>query len=294
MRCTFTLLGHHQWAQLAQAAGADEVVVFDLTHTRVVYPAGVVALALITHARAQRDSPTRIVPPNSDDVLTYLGRIDFFEQIHSSASVDGDISALDHHRRRPSRRFTELIAARDQGFDDVAEVVWKHLSDRSLEEARSIFPVFEELLTNIAEHSRPGSERPAHCFVHVQTYAHEVDLAFGDLGVGYLVTLQQNPELPPLADEMEALRGVLLNGYSRLGHQEDDRGGGLRHIHELVERLEGRMKLLSTDGLARTSPGEEQPGWQRDSDGGIRPSQLAAPFPGTMAWIQLPRTVTAG
>lgn len=289
METTFRLLGHYQWARFAEAAGADDPYVCDLTRTQVVYPPGVVGLTLVTHARGHAGRPTTIVPPDSRDVRNYLGRIDFFDQIHPSVDVAGDISELEHHRRRSSPRFTELIAARDQGFDDVAEVVWEHLSDRSLQEARAIFPAFDELLTNIAEHSDPESGRAAQCFVHVQTYAQDVGLAFGDLGVGYLRTLRRNPQLPALADETDALRGVLCHGYSRLAHEEEDRGGGLRHIHNLVGRLEGRMKLLSRDGIARTRPPPDQSSWRLNPERTIRLSRLTTPFPGTLAWIQMPR-----
>lgn len=286
MHGAFRFLGHHQWSELAKAAAAPELFVCDLSRTMVVYPPGVVALALITHARAEAGRATRLVlPPTNHDVLNYLGRIDFFEHIHPDTVLDGDVSSLSRHRRNPSSRFTELIAIREQGFGDVAEVVWTHLKEQSLEEAQSVFPAFEELLTNIAEHSAPGADRPARCLVQVQMYAGEVDLAFGDLGLGYLATLRQNPELPSLAVETEALRGVLVEGYSRLGHRDEDRGGGLRHVHDTVRRLEGRMELLSKDGLARA---DAEWGGRRGAGPEIRTERLPIPFPGTMAWIQLP------
>jgi hypothetical protein len=229
---------------------------------------------------------TRILPPGTDDVLTYLGRIDFFHSIHSDVAVHSDISKLAWHRRNPSHTFTVILAPSPDDFDLVADVVWRHLQQQSKDVARYSFAAFEELLTNIADHSNPISDVPAMSFVQVQMYAENVDLAFGDLGRGYLRTLRQNPELNTLENEREALAGVLLEGYSRLGHQEEDRGGGLRRIRQLVQRLDGRMKLLSTNGLAvtlsRTSSEPPPPP-------PVSTLLLPDAFPGTMAWIQLPR-----
>lgn len=288
MRCEFTFLGHHQWKQLSRGCRVDHLFICDLSGTVRVYPPGVVALALTAHYRAAEGRQTRILPPKDVDVLTYLNRIDFIEQIRPYAHVVGDLSWLKGHRRRSSEGFSELIAARDQRYEDVADVVWNHLQGEAPEEAQPTYSAFEELLANIEEHSAPSEDRPAHSFVQVQGYRQEIDLAFGDLGVGYRTSLRKNPDFRDLADETEALRGVLMDGYSRFGDREE-RGGGLRHVWQRVQRLDGRMKILSGDGLARSDAGDG--GAKTEISAGPAPdlSAISDAFPGTMAWIQLPR-----
>lgn len=289
MSSEFTYLGHRSWKRLSRGCLEERLFICDLRNTHRVYPPGVVALALVTHHRAANGRQTRIYPPVNDDVLTYLGRIDFFEQIHPDAHVAEDISWLDHHRRRSSEGFSELIAARDQRFGDVADVVWNHLQEEVPDQAQPTFDAFVELLMNIEQHSAPSADRPAHCFVQVQSYRQVIDLAFGDLGVGYRNSLQENPDLPELTGETDALRGVIVDGYSRLGHREE-RGGGLRHVWQRVCRLKGEMKILSGDGLAHTgsASGGATSREPRYTDPEL--CTIDARFPGTMAWIQLPRS----
>lgn len=289
MRRNVTFLGHKEWGPLSRACLDERLFTCDMRDTVRVYPPGVVALALVTHHRAASGWQTRIQPPEDDGVLTYLGRIDFFDQIHSDAHVVGDLSWLQGHRRRSSEGFSELIAARDQRFDDVAEVVWNHLQEEAPDEAQPTFTAFEELLSNIEQHSAPSQDQPAQSFVQVQAYQGEIDLAFGDLGVGYRASLRENPDLHALADEAEALRGVLVEGHSRFRNREE-RGGGLRYVARRVRGLRGRMKILSGDGLARCESGRDDraPGRQDRLDPKL--STIDDAFPGTMAWIQLPRS----
>jgi len=285
LRLRFDLLGHLYWGQLAGAADHEGPVTLDLGRTRVAYPPGIVAMALITHARGRRGRATELVPPASADVLNYLGRVDFFDRIHGSVDVHGDLTDLRSHRRNPSPTFTEILSPDGAGFAEVRDVVWHHLQQHPGDLALPAFAAFDELLSNIADHSAPSAERPATSFVQVQQYGQVIDLAFGDLGVGFLTSLGRNPTHQGLGSEREAVRRVLLQGLSGLSHESKDRGGGLRHIRQLVQRLGGRLKILSRDGLVASGDGGSGSPNSTVLSGGTLPSA----FPGCMAWIQLPR-----
>lgn len=253
----------------------------DLSNVKMATPAGVVSAILASHYRVSRGWITKIIVPKNKNVLNYLERVDFFAKLPESVALDRDISYLAQNSRNASDNFSEVMIPTEFGFDHVKDVVWMYLEQEIPDRVRYLYGAFEEVLENIQQHSDPnnlGSDRCAYSCVQVQIYAGAIQLAFGDLGVGFLSTLQQNPQHFDLADEAEALRGVLLQRFSRWSHQFSYRGGGLRRASEIVTKyFQGRLKVLSHCGVAIQENGEYSFGTTEH------------PFPGSLIWMRLPR-----
>lgn len=281
MERSFQYLGQAEWAALAQLAICADACCCDLRDVRCVYPPGVVALILLARHRAKSGLTTAVRAPLDQDVLNYLERIDALARLNGLVEFDRDLSRLASNRRNPASTFTEVLTPEDPEFENALELIWSHFEREVPAELPLVFSAFEEVFRNIGEHSDPARAGGAFCCVQVQVYEQAIELAFGDLGVGFLATLRANRQLPPLANETAALRGVLLHAYSR--HAHENRGGGLRRASDVVARLEGDFRVISRDGVGRRYRGE-----------GHRFSNIPHAFPGTLVWMRIPRPGTEG
>ena len=277
MKKTFSFLGQTEWPALSALANAEERCECDLSETRVAYPAGVVALVLTAVRQAEAGRPMSIRLPQSSDVSNYLERIDFFAKLSELAEFDPDPADLARNRRYPADTLTEVLTPEDEDFDAVLDLTWSHFRAETPETLTQFYSAFEEVLRNIRDHSRPDAV-PAFACVQVQVYRNSVEFAFGDLGVGFLATLRQNPELTGLRSESEAIESALVHWRSRLGHEDPDRGGGLRRAADVVQALGGEMKVLSGNGTGGVR-GHGRPAF----------GTLGMRFPGSLVWMKLPR-----
>jgi hypothetical protein len=259
-------------------ATCNELCTCDMREVICVYPPGVVGLVLMAQHRSTLGLPTRAVLPVSSDVLNYMERIDCLSRLAAHVEFDRDVSYLAGNRRFSATTFTEVLAPEDAEFAHAADVIWRYLEREVPAEVHLIFSAFEEVLKNIQDHSAPDRPGSAFCCIQVQVYDGAIELAFGDLGVGFLTTLRGNPRLPPLADEEAALRGVLLHGFSRLAHRQEHRGGGLRRASDVVARLRGSFKAISRNGMVLR--------YAADSH---RFCMTSHTFPGTLMWMRIPR-----
>lgn len=270
-------LGSGIWPSLARLARQPGVCEIDLRDVRMAYPPGTVGLLLLTQYRREHNLPTHIRCPRSTDVLNYLERIDFFAKAGACASFDADLEELSHHRRNPSDRFTEILTPSDEGFEEALTVIGGFLRKHFPEQADAAFRAFEEVLQNIDDHSAPGRD-PAYSCVQVQVFETGIELALGDLGVGFRASLSRNPNLAPFESEEEALRGALIHRYTRLPNNRA-RGGGLRHAVDTVRERGGIVRIRSRDGTVHNRP----------NSGRLAFDSVAHAFPGTLVAMQIPR-----
>lgn len=279
MQRSFYYLGIHGWSVFAELSAYTEPCICDLRKVLYVYPPGIVGLILMLHKRAGAGLPTEIMLPQNSDVLNYLERVDFLSKLPDDVKLDQDVSFLAYNQRNQSDYFSELLTPTNIDFDQVKNVIWSFLEREVSGEVHPIFGAFEEVLQNIQDHSDPSRNQAAYYCIQVQVYQGAIELAFGDLGVGFLATLRRNPELLHLQNEVSALRGALLYGYSRFAHEKVHRGGGLRRASQIiVNRFGGKFKVLSQNGEALQSQTDGQK---------FETTQHA--FPGTLVWMYIPR-----
>lgn len=267
-------IGSESWPELARLCQQAEPCVIDLRHTERVYPPGAVGLVLLARYRADLGHRTLFLPPVSDGLRAYLRRIDFFDNLEGLVDIEDDLSDTAHHRRNRSDRFTEILNVQE-GIDDALQVIWAFLKrEVSSDQLQSTYSAFDELLTNIDMHASLGQRTKTFACVQTQVYSNRIEMAFGDLGVGFLATLRANPLHRHLDSDEEALRGALENGISRF--HDEAHGDGLRRVALRTEALQGQLIVASKHGLAR---------WLR----GTRSYEsMSSPHPGTMTWIRIP------
>lgn len=262
---------------VVETMAAPEPCLLDLTPAQWVYPPGVVALTSLTKRRAELGLQTTIRVPRNVDTLTYLGRIDFFEHVSSAAAIDGDIEHLKAHSRNDSGSFTPLICVDPDGIEQLLHVLGKFLQRLAPQQFAKAYGAVDELLTNIHRHASLGLEEPTFACCQIQVYGtNRVELAFADLGVGYLASLKRNPEHTHLGSSEAALRGIVQRGLSRHHRPDETHGGGLRAVAQIARELGGDLRIITHDGEV----------WERWGRQGY--STLATPFPGTIAAAVLP------
>jgi hypothetical protein len=242
-----------------------------------VYPSGIVGLTLLLQHRAQKGRHTVLIPPQNEDVLSYLGRIDFFTHLPSEVEVQGNIEHLKGRRRRDSPRFTEILLPDNQGFSDVCAVVMRFLEQQVSSGWRRAYRAFEEVISNIDHHASFRLPGDVFSCAQVQVYTNRIELAFGDLGVGFLATLRANPAHAYLDSHKEALKGALARKYTRWHREDEHHGGGLHQIGKLLAEIGGRMEIVTYDGYVKQGP-----------SGRRNYNTWTIPFPGTLVWVRMP------
>lgn len=275
---SITYLGAESWRSFSQWAHDLGACTCDLAKTVQVYPPGVVALLLLARYRSEQGLATRIIPPQSADVLNYLERIDFFANVSTHAALTENVAYLQGNRRKHSGMFTELLTPTEHGFPEAKEVIWGFLKRFHIQHT-NVYSVFDEVLSNIADHSAPDGGPPAYSCAQVQIYQDKIELAFGDLGVGFRESLARNPDLPRFTSDRDALRAALLERSSRLAHTDRARGGGLRRAVDVVHQFGGTVDILSWQGKAWQVPRFNLPQIKSVSPG----------FPGTLVRMMIPR-----
>lgn len=133
--------------------------------------------------------------------------------------------------------------------------------------------VFEELGVNIVQHS----ERPETGFGVLQSFSSGLEIAFADRGIGFLASLQKNPELEGrIADEGEALQLALGKGLTGTAAPRRNMGMGLGLLQDFADRLGGDLWIASGAFLLR-----------RRSVAGLRTTTVNACAPWRGSWICL-------
>lgn len=176
------------------------------------------------------------------------------EALLSAASAERELAGLstvlggDLEHRLASR--TPIVDARTAR--ELAEASAERLEREHAELAPSVVRmarfVFEELGVNVVQHSGRSSTG----FGSLRVHDGRLEIAFADRGVGFLASLQRNPELEGrIADEGEALQLALGKGLTGTSGARRNMGLGLGLLQDFADRLEGDLHLASDGALLR-------------------------------------------
>lgn len=269
-------LDERVWALFAEVAGHDGPCILDLREMTTISPGGLVGLVLMTRSR-RRLYTNIIAPPKKSPVSGFLGSVDFYHLMrgHGNARFERPVDYSRQQLKPSEVAFTKLLVSESKDYDSTHRVIQRHIEEQYPETASKLKTVFTEVLNNICDHA--GESAPPFYCIQVQTYKSGLQLAFGDLGIGFKESLQQNPKLPALESEAHALEGAIRHGYSSRSHINEERGGGLRRALDHVLKLEGSYRVLSRDGLASASAANP-----------LAFEVFDCPFPGSIVWIDLP------
>lgn len=113
--------------------------------------------------------------------------------------------------------------------------------------------IFEELALNAAQHSlsEAGSCATVECFTSGSEILYVIGVV--DLGVGILSSLRNNPLYQHINDEYDAISRALELDVSGTLEQ---RGAGLHHVFERVQRSSGDLVIISGDGFLMVRKGQ--------------------------------------
>lgn len=237
-------------------------------------PAGTSLLASGIARRQSQGKVTSLQAEDPDcDAFRYLQRIDFFESL--GVRTDERFSRLASEGRFVSlQRIEEFKKARNLA-EAAAEFLERQLPKAPPSVIRGLRFVLEELGANIVQHS--GSAETGFGLAQAYPEADRFELAFCDCGIGFLKSLQKNPEFSGrVANDAEAIQLAAEKGLSGVGGRTN-MGMGLPLLRDLSDRLGANLWILSGSAL-----------WSRYSAVGSRRVtvvQAVSNFPGS--WICL-------
>lgn len=235
-------------------------------------PTGVALLAAgIAERKLERRKTSLVAEPGSEDALRYLQRIDFFSSLGVSTTET-------FTRREAAGRFVPLLRITDERVarklaEESADCLQARIEGLSSSPLRMARFVFEELGVNIVQHS----EAPETGFGILQTFAKNLELAFADRGIGFLASLQKNPELAGrLEDEAEALQLALGKGMTGTSAPRRNMGMGLGLLQDFSDRIGGDLWIASGSSTLR-----------RRTVAGTRTTTVHANAPWRGSWVCL-------
>ncbi len=271
---------------LVPPEGTAGRILFDARHVRWVDPNGMVGLVVAgTVARDRSDTLPRLELPESADVLSYLGRMAFFD------SVAGVFEIEQRTPRRSGGTSDVLLEITPvQANSDVHEVV-----DRVQSRAGAIlssklgYPgtsvvqfsvILSEVCQNIVEHA----DGPGWVAAQAYNWARRlgrwvVVIAVMDIGRGFRGSLaeEHSARYGDRWSDATALEAAFLHGLTRF--PDSGRGQGIQQIRRQVQRWNGAITIRS--GTARIG---QVPEWD-DTPPLV---EGLAPFPGSQISIVLP------
>jgi hypothetical protein len=259
------------------AAEASGWSVVDLRAFDFIDVYATVVLALLLRHICRNGPPPDLVLPQSDAVVAYLARQDFFRVLRKWYRVDEELAKFEERQWRGNPRVAPLTLIEcDEDVTPVAEKILTLLTSPAFGVpaviAKTVWKVLSETLQNIPQHASAGSSGSEPGFAALQMYAGGVELVIGDLGVGLRNSLSQNPKYANCSNA-QAQRLVLEEGASRIPRV--GRGNGLNLTAQAIARVGGTMRLQSGDTVTLWTGRRH---WQRQSK----------IFPGTQLWIRIP------
>lgn len=247
-------------------------------------PYGMVGILEIGEALKSEGIQKTIRVPDSEEVLKYLERMDFFRFAGEYFMLIPPELRLSGKYRRSAYSDVLLEITPIERSDDIHFIVGKvkeranailkkHLNyeERAI---NGFIVALSEVCQNIIEHSGKKG------FVGIQKYHFQnlnknvVKIAVMDIGVGFRKSLS---ERFPLKNDIEAIEKALLHGASR--YADEGRGHGLAAVRRFVNQWNGKLSIRS--GAAKLSI---LPGWAWGKEKETRLSY----FPGAQISIMLP------
>lgn len=274
----------------SQKDGGTGGTLFDARHVRWADPYGMVGLLAVgQQMKAADGAPPILELPESPEVMSYLGRMEFLREASEIFEVPAGIG-----QRKPVGPSNVLLEiTKIRSHDDVHGVI-EHVQERagtilteklnySAADAVPFSIMLSEVCQNIIEHAETGG------WVGIQTYnwakrlgRQVVVIGVVDLGVGFRGSLAKEHagRHGDRWSDLTALQAAFLHGVTRF--RDPGRGQGLKQIRSRVLKWGGKVSIRS--GTARIA---DIPEWDD-----APPSQEDLPdFPGSQIQIVLPARV---
>ena len=256
----------------------------DLSGVTFIDPYGMLGLLEIGVLCMREDVKKTVLLPRSDEVCSYLDRMNFFAFAKRYFTLDRsstDVSAR-HNRSADSDVLLEITPI--EKSNDIHFIVGKvqeraqailaaHLNydERAI---NGFIVALSEVCQNIIEHSETTG------YVGIQKYRFQslrknvVKIAVMDVGIGFRMSLTNRFKL---RGDLEAIDMALLHGASR--YEDEGRGHGLAAVRRFVDQWQGKLSIRS--GTARLSI---IPPWAK----GREQERNLISFPGSQINIMLP------
>jgi len=268
----------------AQAFQKDFSHAIDLRHTIFIDPYGMVGLLEVGEFLQSKGIRKTIHLPESEEVIKYLERMDFFRYAGRYFRLKPKgLNLPDKYSRSVFSdvllEITPVVGSDDIHFivgkvkERANKILKKHLlyDDRAID---GFIVALSEVCQNIFEHSENRG------FVGIQKYHFQnmnknvVKIAVMDLGIGFRNSLKARFKTK---DDIDAIGKALFHGASR--YSETGRGHGLAAVRRFINQWNGLLSIRS--GKARFSI---IPGWGR----GKEQEHNLTHFPGAQINILLP------
>lgn len=264
----------------------------DLREASFIDPYGMVGILeigellkdVVSEANLSKGSRKTIYLPESEEVLKYLERMDFFKFADSYFNLEPPKPKISGKYLRSFYSDVLLEIIPIEKSDDIHFIVGRvkdrahsilskhlHYNEKTI---NGFIVALSEVCQNIIEHSKNKG------FVGIQKYHFQktnknvVKIAVMDLGIGFKKSLSERFSLK---NDFEAIEKALLYGASR--YADEGRGHGLAAVRRFVHQWNGRLSIRS--GTAKLSI---IPDWSW----GKKKEINLAPFPGSQISIMLP------
>ena len=256
----------------------------DLHGVTFIDPYGMVGLLEIGELLKSKGIQKTLYLPESEEVLKYLERMDFFRFASGYFKLKPVQPQLSEKYLRSSYSDVLLEITPIEKSDDIHFIVGKvkerahailtthlHYDERAI---NGFIVALSEVCQNIIEHSETKG------FVGIQKYRFQgmnkniVKIAVMDIGIGFRMSLSERFSLK---DDLEAIEKALLHGASR--YAEKGRGHGLAAVRRFVNQWNGKLSIRSGTAKLSIIP---QWAWGKE-----REFHLAY-FPGSQVNILLP------
>ncbi len=256
----------------------------DLRDVSFIDPFGMVGILEAGRFAQSGDMNKNLILPDSEDVLRYLERMDFFKYAGRCFSIEPGKADLPGKFPRSSQSDVLLEITLIERSDDIHYIVGKvksrahailerhlHYSERAV---NGFIVALSEVCQNIIEHSGNTG------FVAIQKYyfrkitRNVVKIAVMDSGIGFKQSLSKRIEIE---NDLDAIDKALFHAVSR--HADKGRGHGLAAVRRFVREFNGKLSIRS--GRARLSI---IPQWSW----GRRKESALAYLPGAQINIMLP------
>jgi len=228
----------------------------DLRNVNFIDPYGMVGLLEIGEISKSDGSSKTLLLPESEEVLKYLERMDFFKFADRYFSLYPAQPEISEKYLRSSDSDVLLEITPIEKSDDIHFIVGKvrdrshailtkhlHYDENTI---NSFIVALSEVCQNIIEHSGYKG------FVGIQKYHFQnlgknvVKIAVMDTGIGFRKSLS---ERFTLKDDLTAIEKGLLHGASRFA--DKGRGHGLSAVRRFVKQWNGKISIRS--GTAKLS-----------------------------------------
>lgn len=256
----------------------------DLHGVTFIDPYGMVGLLEIGELLKSKGIQKTMCLPESEEVLKYLERMDFFKFADRYFSLKPSQPQISEKYLRNSSSDVLLEITSIEKSDDIHFIVGKvkeraqailathlHYDERAI---NGFIVALSEVCQNIIEHSETKG------FVGIQKYHFQnmdkniVKIAVMDIGIGFRASLSERFSLK---NDLEAIEKALLHGASR--YAEKGRGHGLAAVRRFVNQWNGKLSIRS--GTAKLSI---IPAWAWGKEKELNLSY----FPGSQVNILLP------